>query len=255
MHPMALLSSIVDYADKHLRISEIPDYPGAHNGLQVANSGRVTSIACAVDATLPVIEQAAAAGAGLLIVHHGLFWAGVQAIRGAYYRKLKLCFEADLAVYSAHIPLDVHPKLGNNVLVARALGLTKCEPFLEWKGIPIGLKAKVEMTRSAFADRVRRAVGGGPVHVAPGGPERVQTVGVITGGGGSEVTAVAEEGVDTFVTGEGPHHTFGQAEEAGVNLLYAGHYATETFGVRALADHLGKRFRVPHLFIDHPSGL
>ncbi|HUF63971.1 MAG TPA: Nif3-like dinuclear metal center hexameric protein [Verrucomicrobiales bacterium] len=252
---MARLTSIVAYLDRYLKLDEIPDYDGAWNGLQMENEGEVRVIAAAVDATLPVIEDAVKAGAGMLLAHHGLFWEGVRPVRGAFYRKLRLCLVEGLAVYSAHLPLDVHPRVGNNALLAAALGMTKCEPFLDWKGIQIGLKARVTGSREALVENVRAAVGGGAVRVIAGGADRAGMVGVITGGAGGKVAEAAAAGIDTFVTGEGPHHTAGAAEELGINVIYAGHYATETFGVRALADHLAKRFKIRHLFVDHPSGL
>jgi dinuclear metal center YbgI/SA1388 family protein len=173
---------------------------------------------------------------------------------GPVYRKLKTALDADLAVYSAHLPLDLHPRLGNNALLARALGFKKCRPFFMEKGRPIGLRASVRISRDALMERLGRVLGT-PPHLAAGGPDQIREVGVVTGGAGGEVARAALEGVDTFVTGEGPHHSFTAAEELGVNLFYGGHYATETFGVKALAAELSRRFRVPWEFIDHPTGL
>jgi len=248
------LAELTSYLDRELGISEIPDYPGAHNGLQLEAAGPVGKVAAAVDASLPVVEQAVREGADLLLVHHGMFWQGVQAVTGAYFKKLKTAMDAGMAIYSAHIPLDVHEIWGNNAQLADALELRDRVPFFEWKGIQLGLAAKSDEPLAAFAKRLEAAVGGS-VHVCPGGPERIGRVGVITGGAGSEVAAVAAEGIDTFVTGEGPHWSFPLAEELGVNLLYAGHYATETFGVRALAEHLAGKFGLQWCFIDHPTGL
>jgi putative NIF3 family GTP cyclohydrolase 1 type 2 len=175
-------------------------------------------------------------------------------ITGAWFEKLKLAMEADLALYSAHLPLDVHPVLGNNACLAAALGFRKTTPFFDWKGMPLGLRVKVNLRRADLVERLQAAVEG-PVHLCPGGPERVREVGLITGGAGSEVSAIAATGVDTFITGEGPHWSYPAAEEAGINVLYGGHYATETFGVKALAARLAKRFKLPWEFIDHPTGL
>ncbi len=239
-----------------LRIPALPDYPGAMNGLQLQNAGgEIVRLLAAVDASLPVMRQAAAwPGPSLLLVHHGMFWKGAQMITGAYFEKLRVAMEAGLALYSVHLPLDVHPALGNNAGLAAALGITGTVPFFDWKGMPLGLRAKVDLTREALVAKLSAAVGG-PVHVCPGGPERVQEVGIITGGAGSEVAAVAATGVDTFITGEGPHWSFPAAGEAGINLLYGGHYATETFGVKALAAWLGAEFGLPWEFLDHPTGL
>lgn len=253
----ASLQIVSDRIAALLRLPEVPDYPGAMNGLQLQNqSGVVVRLLAAVDASLPVMRKAAAfPGPSLLLVHHGLFWKGAQMITGAQFEKLRLAMEAGLALYSAHLPLDVHPRLGNNAQLAAALGFKKTTPFFDWKGLPLGLRAKGKLTREALAARLSAVLGGGPVHVCPGGPDQVREVGIITGGAGSEVSAIAATGVDTFITGEGPHWSYPAAEEAGINVLYGGHYATETFGVKALAAHLGEAFKLPWEFIDHPTGL
>jgi len=251
---MATLEEVVTYLDGELGIARIPDYPGAWNGLQLENGGNVTRVAAAVDASLPVIGKAVAAGADLLVVHHGMFWQGLPPVRGAMFRKLKMAMDAGLAVYSAHLPLDVHPEWGNNILLARALGLESCQPFLDWKGLSVGLLGNMPMERESLAKRLGGIVAG-PVHICPAGPPQVARIAVITGGAGSEVAAVASAGADTLITGEGPHWSFPLAEELGVNVLYAGHYATETFGVKALAHALNHRFGLPWSFLDHPTGL
>jgi len=251
---MAELAEIVAFLNRELKVASIPDYPGAMNGLQLANEGRVDRIVAAVDASLPVIEAAAMGGAGLLIVHHGMFWQGAQPVTGAFYRKLKNAMQAGLAVYSSHLPLDVHPDWGNNVLLARAIGLHDPEPFFEQKGLLLGLRGAWNGSRDDLAEILAKVLGG-PVHMCPGGTEIVSTVGVITGGAGSEVVKVAAAGVDAFVTGEGPHWSYPLAEELGINVYYGGHYATETFGVRALAQVLQAEFKLPWSFVDHPTGL
>ena len=250
------LTTISDTIATLLRIAELPDFGGAMNGLQLQNaSGTVVRLLAAVDASLPVMQKAAAfPGPSLLLVHHGMFWKGAQMITGAHFAKLQTALQADLALYSAHLPLDVHPQLGNNACLAAALGLGETEPFFDWKGMALGLRAKVNLSRETLTALLSKAVGG-PVHVCPGGPEWVREVGLITGGAGSEVSAIAATGVDTFITGEGPHWSYPDAEEAGINVLYGGHYATETFGVKALAAYLGKQFGLPWEFIDHPTGL
>jgi dinuclear metal center YbgI/SA1388 family protein len=251
---MTPLADLVSFLDRELRVAEIPDYPGAVNGLQLANAGEVRRIVAAVDASLPVIEAAAAGGPGLLIVHHGMFWQGTQPVTGAFYRKLKTAMDAGLAVYSAHLPLDIHPVWGNNILLAKAIGLIDPQPFFEWKGIHMGLRGGWRGTRAELAQALGDAVGG-RVHVCPGGPENVSSIGLVTGGAGSEVAKAAAAGVDTFISGEGPHWSHPLALELGVNLLLGGHYATETFGVRALAAALGEKSGLPWSFIDQPSGL
>lgn len=253
---MPALSDLVHAANDWLSLDSIPDYPGALNGLQLENSGKVTKIAAAVDACLPVIEEACASGVDLLVVHHGLFWQGAQPIRGGLYRKLKLAMDHDLAIYSAHLPLDLHPELGNNALLCEALGLGAAPvPFFPWKGRETGIRVTVTIPREELLRKVAVATGATP-HLCPGGPDLVKEIGIITGGAGSQIHDLAATGIDTFLTGEGPHWSYTAAEELGLNLIYAGHYATETFGVKALAARWGGEFPgVTTTFIDHPTGL
>jgi dinuclear metal center YbgI/SA1388 family protein len=220
----------------------------------VENRGGVTKIAAAVDATLTTVRLAIAARADAMVVHHGLFWSKRLPWTGVNFELMRLLLENDLAVYSSHLPLDMHPKLGNNAELCAALGLRKLRPFFSVKGQQLGFAASAAISRRELVKRLERAVGGG-VTVLPGGPEQCQHIGVVTGGAGAELKIAANEGVDTFITGEGPHWTHALAEETGINVLYGGHYATETFGVKALAAHLSKKFGVPWVFIDHPSGL
>ena len=248
------LKQIVAHCDQLLRISEIGDYDQAVNGLQVQNSGRVTRIAAAVDASLATVKLAARSKADLLVVHHGLFWGPSYPWTEKRYELLRMLLEADLAVYSAHLPLDAHPKLGNNAILCAALGLTKLRPFFLSHGTKIGFQAEAKVPRNELVAAVKHATGT-PARLIPGGPPVCRRIGVVTGGAGGELAVAAAEGVDTFITGEGPHWTYALAEELGLNVIYGGHYATETFGVKALAAHLAKRFKVPWTFVDHPTGL
>jgi dinuclear metal center YbgI/SA1388 family protein len=252
--PMQTLSTIVAYADKYLRIGKIPDYDHALNGLQVENSGRVSRMAAAVDASTQVLREAAAKKADLLIVHHGLFWAGSQPVTGPFHRQLDIAFEHDIAVYSAHLPLDAHPKIGNNALLATSIGLKSHKPFLEYKGSCFGLEARGSGSRQQLVKKLERSLGG-PVKAFNFGPENPRRIAIVTGGAGSEIHRVAEAGIDTFITGEAPHWAAVAAAELEMNLLLGGHYATETFGVKALAAHLAGRFDLPWQFIDAPTGL
>jgi len=251
---MPTLAAIVAYLDRYLRHAEVTDYPGAWNGLQMENSGRVHKIGAAVDACEWTMKCAVEKGIDLLLVHHGLYWNGVQPVTGATRRKFKAALDGELAVYSSHLPLDLHPVVGNNALLCRALGFKKCGPFFQVKGQSIGLQTKVKMPRDELARRLEKALGT-KSHICPGGPATTARIGIVTGGAGGDVARAAAEGVDTFITGEGPHHSYTVAEELGVNLFYGGHYATETFGVKALAAQVARRFRVPWEFIDHPTGL
>jgi dinuclear metal center YbgI/SA1388 family protein len=248
------LQAIVRYADRLMRHRDTPDWPEARNGLQLENNGTVTRIAAAVDAHELTIAGAVNAGADLLLVHHGMLWGSAQPVTGALYRRLRTAITGNLAVYSSHLPLDLHPRLGNNARLARALGLRRPQPFFEEHGVKIGFQARVELSRDQLLRNVR-AVTGAPAALIPGGPGQVRRVGVVSGGAGNSLSKAAAEGVDTFITGEGDHWTFGAAHELGLNLIYAGHYATETPGIKALAAHLARRFRLPWVFIDVPSGL
>ena len=251
---MASLAEIVAYADKSLRIREIGDWENALNGLQIENTGRVTKIGAAVDVSTRVLKEAAKKGVDLLIVHHGLFWPGLQPVTRALHRQLKLAFENDIALYSAHLPLDVHPVFGNNVQLASALGLRSTKPFFEEKGQFIGLKARNSQPRTELIRRLTKVLGG-RVKAFNFGPTKTKTIGIITGGAGSEIYRVAQENIDMFITGEAPHWAAVAAEELEINLVLGGHYATEIFGVKAFAGHLSKRFKVPWQFIDCPTGL
>lgn len=250
------LAELVSHLDTELRLAEIADYSNALNGLQLENHhGQVTKIVAAVDATLPVMRKAVAMGADLLVVHHGMFWTGLQPWTGPVFQKLQLCHDSGLAVYSAHLPLDVHPVLGNNAQIARALGLTPSGGFLEYKGSAIGVTAEHALSLDEVTMRFKTALGGSPVHVCSAGPQTTKKIGISSGGSGSEIAAAAKAGIDTFITGEGPHWSYTLAEELGINVLYGGHYATETFGVKALAAHVEAKFGIPWVFVDHPTGL
>lgn len=251
---MAFLKDIAFHVDNLLRTHEFQDAASAHNGLQLENnSGEVMRIAAAVDACEAVIDHATQLEKTLLIVHHGLFWRKEQCLLGAVYRKFRTAIVGDLAIYSAHLPLDIHPEHGNNILLARACGFSNCHPFLEGVGCFVGVRAEVTLSRVDLLRRVEKAVGGS-VHIASGGPAICRHIGIISGAAGSKIAQAAAEGVDTLITGEGSHWTYIAAEEARVNLIYAGHYATETLGVQSVAKHLSKCFSIPWQFIDHPSG-
>ena len=248
------LEELVGYLDGYLGVAEVADFPGALNGLQVQNSGRVGKIVAAVDACQATIDATAESGAGLLLVHHGLFWGGAGPVTGRQWRRLSRLLAHDVAVYSAHLPLDCHPEVGNNALLGVELGLRETERFGEYHGTAIGVMGEIVSTRDALVARLAEILGATP-HVMPGGPVEIRRVGIVTGGAGSMIDEARIAGVDTFVTGEGAHHTHFDAEEGGINVIYGGHYATETFGVKALAQHLETKFGVPWEFVDHPTGL
>lgn len=248
------LRVVVAHCDGLLQIGQVQDYPGAVNGLQVENRGVITRIGAAVDASLATVKMAIAEKVDLLLVHHGLFWVPSHPWTGKRYELLRALLDHDLAVYSAHLPLDLHPRLGNNALLFRALGLQRPRRFFLSHGAKIGLAARQRVRRDELVRRLEQATGTLP-KLLPGGAEICRNIGVVTGGAGAELKQAAQEGVDTFITGEGPHWTYALAEELGINVLYGGHYATETFGVKALARHLAAKYKVPWVFLDHPTGL
>jgi dinuclear metal center YbgI/SA1388 family protein len=248
------IHELTQYLNEYLNAAEVADYPAALNGLQVENSGRVSRIGAAVDASEASIREAVRRGCDVLLVHHGLFWDGNVPVTRRRYRRLRELLAADVAVYSAHLPLDVHPEVGNNVQLARALGIELQGTFAPDKSFDAGVWGTLQVTRETLAARLDDVLGV-RVRMLAGGREQLSRVGVITGGAGSMIHHAVMAGLDAFITGEGAHHTYFDAMESGINVYYGGHYATETFGVRALAGHLEQRFGIPWEFIDLPTGL
>jgi dinuclear metal center YbgI/SA1388 family protein len=259
------LEQIAAYVDQYLRLGDIPDEANAVNGLQVSNTGAIGSIVAAVDASQATIDGVIAGledgpAPPLLLVHHGLLWDGNVPVTGRRYRRLMALLDHDVPVYAAHIPLDVHPEVGNNAVLAERLGIRVEGWFGNYRGIPMGVWGQAPSmlsTREAVAeelDRVLHTVKGSSTLIA-GGPARPSRIGIITGAAGNMIMQARDAGIDTFITGEGPHHTYFDAMEGGLNLVYAGHYATETLGVQALASHLAERFDLEWEFHDHPTGL
>lgn len=245
---------MVEYLDRFLSVRDVPDSRNALNGLQVEAPGPVRRVAVAVDATAASIEAAAAEESDLLLVHHGLFWDGNRPVTGRRYRRLRLLLDRRMALYSAHLPLDVHPEVGNNAVLARELGIEARGRFGSYEGAELGVWGELRLTREALCARLDDVLGG-RVKLIPGGPEKLTKVGVLTGGGGGFVADAVAAGLDALVTGEGSHHTYFDASESGLNLYFGGHYATETWGVKALGAHLEERFGLPWTFIDQPTGL
>lgn len=259
------LSEVVSYLDEYLRISAIPDESNAVNGLQVENSGRINSIVAAVDASQATIDGVIAtletgSARPLILVHHGLFWDGNVPLTGRRYRRIAALLNHDIPLYSAHIPLDVHPEVGNNAVLAERLGITVEGWFGNYRGIAMGVwgHAPASLSRresiALELDRVLHTLKGSAMLI-PGGPEKPSRIGLITGGAGNMIYEARAAGLDTYITGEGPHHTYFDAMEGGLNVVFAGHYATETLGVQAIASHLGERFDLEWDFHDHPTGL
>ena len=254
------LVGLTGFLDTFLRLGEVPDEPNAVNGLQVENRGRVARVVAAVDASLEAIDGLGAPGLSdppLLLVHHGLLWDGNIPLSGRRFRRVSGLLARDAALYSAHIPLDIHPEVGNNVELARRLGVPVEGWFGSYRGVPIGVygTAPPALTQRERLVAVLDAELGTTARLIPGGPAHVRRIGIVTGGAGSMIAAARDAGLDTFITGEGAHHTYFDATEWGLNVIYAGHYATEQVGVQALARRLNAEFGLPWEFHRHPTGL
>ena len=257
---MPALAPIAEFLDALLDVANVPDYPNAVNGVQLANVGEIERVATAVDFSSEAIEGTIAAGARLLLVHHGMFWSGVQPITARAHQRLWTLVTHDVAVYAAHLPLDIHPSLGNNALLAGRLGLEPSGGFARYQTIDVGLSGVSEVPTQTLADRARALAEEyrGTMVTTPFAPERLtRRWGICTGAGAdsSTIREAARRGLDTLIVGEGPHHTAVEARELGIVLMYAGHYATETLGVRALGETLATRFGLTSTFIDAPTGL
>ena len=256
---MAELSALVRYLDDELRTSEVPDHDAALNGLQLANSGRVSRIAAAVDFSADTVAAAVREGAQLLVVHHGMFWRTHRLV-GSAYERLRTAIANDLAVYSSHIPLDMHPEFGNNALLAKQLELRANGAFGRYKGVEIGVMGASDVSTKSLFDRIVKfsASFKTTARSTPFDENRkTNRWAIITGAGASmeSLEEARERGVDTLIVGEGSHHTAVDAMEDRLVVVYAGHYATETLGVCALAEHVSKRYDVSWAFVNVPTGL
>jgi len=227
------------------------------NGLQVGRQDQeVRRVAFAVDASLQSFERALAVGAEMLVVHHGLFWGSPLPVVGDHRRRLKFLFDNDLALWASHLPLDAHPTVGNNAGLERALGLLNLATFGEYRGVKIGFKG--ELPQPLTLDRVCELLFQGRenvLQILPFGKSEIVSVGLVSGGATAEVGQAIDEGLDLYITGDADHTVYHQALEAGINVISGGHYATETWGVRQLANHLQKETGVSTVFLDLPTGL
>lgn len=254
------LDTIAAQLDAVLRAADTPDYPNAVNGIQFAHRGPVHSVASAVDVSAATIRGAARAGANLLLVHHGLFWGGLEPLVGFRHERIRLLLEHDIAVYSSHLPLDAHAELGNSALLAAALQLAPSGGFAKHENIWCGVCGVSDEPTTALLLRAHEfasAYGGGAVASAFPAERRTRKW-AICSGAGAGVSTLAEAtaaGIDTLIVGEGPHWTAVDAPERGLVVIYAGHYATETLGVQALGQLVSRQFGLPHQFISSPTGL
>ncbi len=254
------LADIAAWLDAELATQRTPDYPPALNGVQVAHRGPVTAVAAAVDCSARTIRGAIDVGANLLLVHHGLFWGGLQPLTGPMLERVRLLLDHDIALYASHLPLDAHATFGNSTLLARALGLTPTAGFARYQTIECGVRGTEAIATDALLARVRafsRSHGGDAI-ASPMAAGRTTHHWAICSGAGANVETMREAvalGVDTLITGEGPHWSAVDAEERGLVVIYAGHYATETLGVQAIATQVSTTFGVPWHWVAAPTGL
>lgn len=248
------LTELVDWLDDYLAVSDYPDL--ALNGLQVEAGTEVNTVAVAVDSSLSTMEQAAALGAELLLVHHGLFWGEPKAIAGPHGRRVKFLLERGISLYASHIPLDAHREVGNNWGLARRLGLSELADFGEFRGMPVGVKGRFSesMERRDLAQMIEAQLGE-PVMLLEGGKPQVETLGIISGSAAWDVLTAVDQGLDAFLTGEPKHDMFYEPFENGINALFGGHYMTETIGVNLLGEKLRAEFGLDFRFIYLPTGL
>jgi dinuclear metal center YbgI/SA1388 family protein len=245
------LSKIVGFLDKELRIADFTD--SSNNGLQIENSGNVTRVCCGVDASHEFFEEAAKRGADLVVCHHGLSWGdSLKRITDLNYRRLSVLMKHDIALYACHLPLDAHPRLGNNAQLCKALGLRKCRKFGFYAGKPIGFAGVLPkaMPYQAFKALVDKVVCNGNLQSMDFGKETVRSVGVVSGGAADEIREAGQDGLDVYLTGEPKLSAWHLAQEYRINAIFAGHYATERPGVMAVGRELVRRFRLKAEFID-----
>jgi dinuclear metal center YbgI/SA1388 family protein len=247
-------TDLITYLDTYLQISEFMD--NSQNGLQVQGREEIQNVAAAVDACQESIDAAAAANTDLLIVHHGLFWEKPEKLIGSHYRRIKKLLDAGINLYCAHLPLDTHPEVGNNAVLARRLGFELAEGFGEHHGRKIGVIAQMpaSISQSEFLRRLRATLSKN-VRADFLGSQEIQRIAVVTGGGAFLLPQALAAGVDAYITGEPSHSRYHFSKENRLNVVYGGHYTTETFGVIALAQHLKEKFQLPYQFFDFPTGL
>jgi len=244
---------IVRFLDDLLDVQSIPDY--GPQGLQVEGRPEVRKVAVGVSASAELFRRAVAAQADLIICHHGMIWdKDPRVVKGKLKQRLKLLLDQDITLLAYHLALDAHEEHGNNALIARALGLRDVEPFAEYRGTRIGRRGKFTspMSQAAFIDLVKRTFGGEPL-VFPFGPDPITTLGVVSGGAQGEIEQGIAEGLDAYLTGEASEFVQETAREGSITFVAAGHYRTETFGVRSLGERLSREFGVESVFLDVPN--
>ena len=248
---MVKVVDIIRTIDAVLQVDGFDDY--CPNGLQVPGLAEVDRVATGVSATRALLERAVELEAGLVLVHHGLFWKGdLPGLTSQTAERLRVLFKHDIGLAAYHLPLDAHPEHGNNALLAEALGCERHDAFAGTVG-RVGTFAGDGVTAAELLERVRAATGGRePLHFA-GGPERIRTIGLVSGGAASDLGSAVAAGLDAFLTGEPREPVMGAAMEAGIHFVAAGHYATETFGIRRIGELVAREFGVDHCWIDLPN--
>ncbi len=242
-----------EFLDEVLKIGEIED--SSLNGLQVENSGEVTKVGLSVDASLNAFREARKRGVNFLIVHHGLFWGKPQPIRGSLYERIKELIKGNIALYAAHLPLDLHPEYGNNARAMKILGIKEVGDFGNYHGTVIGKDGVLDkpMKREEFSKHLCEKFGS-DIKVWPFGPDEIKRIAYVSGDAISLLPEAIEKGYDAFVTGEPRHSYYWLAYEAGINVFFAGHYATERLGVLAIGELLKEKFGLPIEFLEFPTG-
>ncbi len=249
---MTTATEIAEFLDKELDINGIED--DSSNGLQVENAGEIKKIGFAVDACLETFQQAVEAGCQMLIVHHGLFWnKGKFYLTGTSYSKMKFLLENNLAVYAAHLPLDLHSEYGNNAQLAKLLDLQKVEPFGVHHEKAIGVKGEFSATISIKEIKKNLEKNKLQALTLPFGKDKIKTIAIISGGAAGQVEEAIQNKVDLYITGEPMHHVYHLVKEANINVIFGGHYETEVWGVKALMPVLKDKFKVKVEFIDVPT--
>jgi len=248
------LYELISYMDDYLRVTEISDV--SINGLQIEGKKEVKKVCLGVDSSLEIFKEASKRKADLILVHHGLIWGGLKSIRGLVKERISYLLENGISLYAAHLPLDMHPEVGNNIGLIKILNLSEPEPFGAYHGVKIGFKGKYEKMKSIkeVSKTLERAL---PAKVESFnfGPDKIKSVGIVSGGGGSAFEDCIKEEIDLFITGEPSHTIYHIAKEAGINLIFVGHYATEKLGVMALGKNIEEKYKIKTEFIDIPTGL
>jgi len=252
-----LLKELDSYFRDFLRIGDLSDLDYSLNGLQIERQKKeIEKAAFAVDACMETFRRAANQGADILVVHHGLFWGKDMAITGSHYERIRFCMDHDLALYAVHLPLDMHPEYGNNAAYIQMLGIKTPKPFGDYKGVKIGYQGT--LPKALTIDEILTRIGlekSDCLSILPFGPDKISSLGIITGSAAKDVEQALAEDLDLFITGEITHQIYHQCLEEGINLIAGGHYQTEVWGVKNLARKAAEEIGIETFFIDVPTGL